>query len=65
MEIVCLTSPCKTLLVEVEVMINSHPLTTDVLNDVTSIALFSSLNLLMMKSKVVMPPPGCFTSSDR
>ena len=65
MEIVYLTSPCKTLLVEVEVMINSHPLTTDVLNDVTSIALFSSLNLLMMKSKVVMPPPGCFTSSDR
>ena len=44
----------QTLLVEVETIINSRPLTTDVLN-VTSLALLSPVNLLTMKSKVVMP----------
>ena len=48
----------QTLLVEVEAIINSHPLTTDVLSDVTNLAPLSPVNLLTMKSKVVMPPPG-------
>ena len=52
----------QTLLVEVEAIINSCPLITDVLNDVTSLARLSPVNLLTMKSKVVMPPPGHFTS---
>ena len=52
----------QTLLVEVETIINSCPLTTDVLNDVISLAPLSPVNLLMMKSKVVMSLPGHFTS---
>ena len=54
----------QTLLVEVEAITNSCPLTTDVLNDATSLATLSPVNLTM-KSKVVMPPPGHFTSPDR
>ena len=47
----------QTLLVEVEAIINSQPLTTDVLSEVTSLAPLSPVNLLTIKSKVVMPPP--------
>ena len=54
----------QNLLVEVEAIINSCPLTTDVLSDVTSLAPLSPVNLFTMKSKVVMPPPGYFTSPD-
>ena len=54
----------QNLLVEVEAIINSCPLTTDVLSDVTSLAPLSPVNLLTMKSKVVMPHPGHFTSPD-
>ena len=49
------------LLIEFEAIINSRPLTTDVLNDVTSLATLSSVNVLTIKSKVVMSPPGHFT----
>ena len=45
-------------------MVDSCPLTTDVINDVTSPVPLSPINLLTMKSKVVMPPPGVFTSAD-
>ena len=55
----------QTLLVEVEAVVNSRPLTTDVMNDVTSLALLSPMNLLTLKSKVVMPPPGNFVSPDQ
>ena len=54
----------QTLLTEVEAIVNSRPLTTDVINDVTSPVPLSSINLLTMKSRVVMPPPGVFTSAD-
>ena len=54
----------QTLLVEVEAVVNSRPLTTDVMNDVTSLAPLSPINLLTLKSKVVMPPPGNFMSPD-
>ena len=55
----------KTLLVEVEAVVNSCPLTTDVMNDITSLAPPSLINLLTLKSKVVMPPPGNFVSPDQ
>ena len=35
------------------------------MNDVTSLAPLSPINLLTMKSMVVMPPPGNFTTPDR
>ena len=54
----------QTLLTEVEAIVNSRPLTTDVINDVTSPVPLSPINLLTMKSRVVMPPPGVFTSAD-
>ena len=54
----------KTLLTEVEAIVNSRPLTTDVINDVTSPVPLSPINLLTMKSRVVMLPPGVFTSAD-
>ena len=53
----------QTLLTEVEAIVNSRPLTTDVINDVTSLVPLSPINLLTMKSRVVMPPPGVFTSA--
>ena len=52
-----------TLLTEVEATVNSRPLTIDVINDVTSLVPLSPINLLTMKSRVVMPPPGVFTST--
>ena len=55
----------QTLLVEVEAIINPLPLTTEVLNDVIILAPLSPVNLLTMKSKVVMPPPGHFISPER
>ena len=55
----------QTLVVEIELFVNSRPLTTVVINDGTSLAPLSLINLLAMKSKVVMPPPGNFTTPDR
>ena len=55
---------CQTLLTEVEAIVNSRPLTTIVINDVASPVPLSPINLLTMKSRVVMPPPGVFTSAD-
>ena len=54
----------QTLLTEVEATVNPRPLTTDVINDVTSLVALSPINLLTMKSGVVMPPPDNFTSAD-
>ena len=53
----------RTLLVEVEAIINSRPLTTDGLNDPDALPL-SPINLLTMKSKVICPPPGSFQKED-
>ena len=53
-----------TLLVEVEAIVNSCPLTTETINDVTSLIPLSPLNLLTMKSKMVMPPPGIFATPE-
>ena len=54
----------QTLLTEVEAILNSHPLTADVINDVASHVPPSPINLVTMKSRVVMPPPRVFTSAD-
>ena len=54
----------RTLLVEVEAIVNSRPLTTDLLSGANSLIPLSPINLLTMKSKVEMPPPGVFSTPD-
>ena len=53
-----------TLLIEVEAIVNSCPLTTNVLSDANSMIPFSPINLLTLKSRVVIPPHGIFTAPD-
>ena len=53
-----------TLLTEFEVIVISHSLTTDILIDVHSMIPLSPINLLTLKSRVVMPPPGVFTTPE-
>ena len=55
----------QTVVVEVEAIVNSRLFTTEVVNDGTSLARLSPINLLTMKSRVVMPPPGNFSTPDR
>ena len=55
----------QTLVVEVEAIVNSRLLTTKIMNDVTSLVPLIRINLLTMKLKGVMPPPGNFTTPDR
>ena len=54
----------QTLAVEVEAIVNSRPLTTEVMNDVASLAPSSLINFLTMKSRVISLP-GNFTTPDR
>ena len=49
---------------EVEAILNSCPLTVELLNDGSSINPICPSNILSMKSKVVMPPPGEFVRAD-
>ncbi len=53
----------RTLLVEVEAIVNSRPLSTETLLDDTVEPLCPS-SLLTMKTKVVLPPPGVFQRTD-
>ena len=53
----------RTLLVEVEAIVNSRPLCTDSLSDESSDPL-SPNTLLTQKTKVVLPPPGTFQRAD-
>ena len=53
-----------TVMTEVECILNSRPLTVEVLNDPTSLQPFSPVNIVTMKSKVVSPPPGEFSKPD-
>ena len=53
-----------TLLTEVELIVNSRPLTEETLGDVGNEAPLSPINLLTMKSNVVLPPPGDFKKPD-
>ena len=52
------------LLVEVEAIVNSSPMTTEAISDIKSDIPLSAVNLLTMKSKVILPPPGCLSSAD-
>ena len=49
-----------TLLVEVEGIINSRPITCESISNVNSIIPMSPMQLLGSKTRVVMPPPGTF-----
>ncbi len=53
----------RTLLCEAESIVNSRPLTTENLSDVSSNVLCPA-NILTMKSKVVLAPPGVFQKED-
>ena len=53
-----------TLLIEVEAIVNSRPMTTETIKDVQSHVPLSVSNILTMKSKVIMPPPGSFGPAD-
>ena len=53
-----------TLLTEAEAIANSCPSITDLLRDVNSMIPLSLINLLTLKSRVVMPPPGVFNAPD-
>ena len=53
----------RTLLCEAECIINSRPLTTESLNDVSSEVLTPN-HILTMKSRVVLSPPGIFQKED-
>ena len=53
-----------TLMTEVETVINSGPRTVETINDPQSLTPLSPSNLLTMKSRVIMPPPGSFFRPD-
>ena len=53
-----------TLLIEVQAIVNSLPMTTKTTNSVQSHVPLSPSNSLTIKSKVVMPPPGGFGPAD-
>lgn len=54
----------RTLMCEVEAVINSWPLTADFLNNPRSPTPLTPNQLLTMKTKVVLPPPGVFPLVD-
>lgn len=54
----------RTLLVECEAIVNSRPLTVQDLNSPDSPEPLSPCNLLTMKSRVLLPPPGVFQRAD-
>ena len=54
----------RTLLVEVEGIINSTLITCDNIGDVNIIAALNPMRLLSMKTNVVMTPPGIFQKED-
>ena len=54
----------RRLLVEFEGIINSIPFTCDNIGDVNSIVPLNPMQLLSMKTKIVMPPPGIFQEED-
>ena len=52
------------LMTEVEAIVNSRPLTMETMSDPQSLTPLSPSNLLRMKSRVIMPPPGSFVRPD-
>ena len=53
-----------TLMTEVEGILNSGPLTVEMMNGSSSFQPLAAANILTMKSKVVMPPPAKFPRPD-
>ena len=53
-----------TLMTEVEGILNSRPLTVEMINGLGSFQPLSPASILSMKSKVVIPPPGKFLRPD-
>ena len=53
-----------TLMNEVEEILNSQPLTVEMINDLTSFQPLAPAKILTMKSLVLMPPPGKFLRPD-
>ena len=54
----------RTFMIEAESIVNSRPLSYETINDVTGPRPLTPNHLLTMKSRIIMPPPGEFTSSD-
>ena len=54
----------QTLMVECEAISNSRPLTVGTISDVNSPAPLAPANILTMKSKEILPPPGVFEKPD-
>lgn len=52
------------LFVEVEVILNSQPMTTVTISDEKGQIKLPASNLLTMKSNVIMPPPRNLSSAD-
>ena len=53
-----------TFLAEVEAIVNTRPITSESLSDVHSPVPLCPMQLLALKSRVVMPPPGEFQKED-
>ena len=53
-----------TLMTEVEAIVNSRSLTAETISYPQSVTPLSPSNLLTMKSRVIMPPPGSFVRPD-
>lgn len=57
-------SSLRTLFYEAMAIINSRPLTVDGINDPKALEPLTPNHLIMMKSKVALPPPGRFVRED-
>ena len=55
----------QTLLLPVEAVVNCRPLTSETIKDRTILISLDPINLLPIKWKTVMSPPGVFPSSDK
>ena len=55
--------PLRTLLAETEATLNFRPLTINIMGDVQSEQPACQSNILTMKSKAVLPPPGQFAKA--
>ena len=54
----------QTFMYEAAAIINSRPLSTDAINDPHSLEPLTPNHLIMMKSNVILPPPGEFVRQD-
>lgn len=58
------SSSLRTFLYEVMAIINSRPLTAELLNDPSAPEPLTPNHILMMKSTIILPPPGQFIRED-